>query len=125
MKINQTKNHLQINSIISKLSQWTKISMMFSSVCLLLSIMLLLIYRQEIGNADSIPGAIIWYSIIIAFYSVLVSLITFIIFAIYYRSKNQNFWQLIKREIMLLTLTIVLILILSFISYIMNRINFQ
>jgi len=107
--------------MVHNLSRYAKISLRFSSVCLVISTILFLIYRQEIGEAYSIPGAIIWYSIIIGFVSIIYSIFIIVILMINYRREKQNLWEFVKKEITLLILTSGIVLIFALVCYLMNR----
>ncbi len=123
MGINQNRNYNKIDRMIKYLSRYSRNSLRFSSVCLVLSTILFLVYRKEIGEAYSIPGAIIWYSIIIGFFSIIFSIITIVILMINYLSEKQNLWEFVKKEIMLLILTTGIFLIFGLLCFLMNRTN--
>lgn len=111
----------RIDRSANYLSRLTKIILTFSSTTLLLSTILYVIYRQKCWTHDSLPGTIVWYSIFVGLSAIFFGLISIIILSIYYRRKQQTIWLVIKKEIVLLILTIGLLLILALTINIINQ----
>lgn len=110
----------QTNRATSCLSRLTKIVLIFSSTTLLISTILYIIYRQKSWIPDSVPGTIIWYSIFVGLFSMLFASITVIVLSFHSRRKQQTIWPSIKKEVVLLILTIILFIILTLTIYIIN-----
>ena len=121
MDVKQNNIPFQIDRATNYLSRLTKIILAFSSTTLLLSTILYIVYRQKCWAHDSLPGTIIWYSIFVGLSAIFFGLISIIILSIYYRHKQQTIWPSIKKEIVLLILTIGLLLILALTINIINQ----
>lgn len=113
MEISALKKHFTFNRTTYYLSRGTKISLTTSLAGLIFSIVLILIYRKPIWETDVVTVSIIWYTIFIAIYSLFFSALSVITLIVLYRRKKQEVWQSIKRETILMSITIGLTLILS------------
>jgi len=114
MDINLKENCVEKVIYYLRKCQW--ISLISSSFSLLVSIILILIFRQEIWELDELSGGIAWLSLILSIYSILFSVIATVALIIYYRIKKLIIWPFIRKESMLLILTIGLLLIYALIS---------
>jgi len=109
MSINLKKNHVE--KAAHYLRKCLKLSLIFSSFSLVVSIILILIDRQEKWNLNEFSIGFFWISLIISIYSIVFSMLSILILMISYRVKKQIMWPFLKTEIILLILTITLILI--------------
>src|SRR5688572_2443599 len=110
----------QINRVTTFLSRLTRIVLTFSSTTLFISTILYMIYRQRSWTHDSIPCTIISYTIFVSLFSILFAFIFLILLFIYWRRRRQAIWPSIKKEVVLLILTIGLLFILAFTIYTIN-----
>lgn len=103
------------------LRRFVKISLVFSIFCLSASIILNLIFKDGLWEPDSISGAIIWYSIIIAFYSIIFSAIVILVLIVCCLIRKYPIWKSVKKEVILLLLGIFMLMILWLTNYIINK----
>lgn len=107
--------------MINYLRQIVKISLSFSIFTLILSIILNLIFKEENWKPDSISGAIIWYSIFIAIYSIGFSVLTIIILIVYCLNIKNNVWESLKKEITLIIFTVSLLVIFILSNWMIHK----
>ncbi len=117
MEINQTIINSKSDKIFASLKRVSRISLIISSALLFISVILLLVYKGECFSFSSKIGSVIWFAILVAIYSIFYSLIVIVVFFIYQIYKRHLFWSLIKREIVLLILTSILMAIFYFVNF--------
>jgi uncharacterized integral membrane protein len=100
--------------IFSYLKLAARILLIISSLLLLLSILLLFVYEEECFNVNSGVGDIMWPTIVASIYSVAYSLLVILSSLLYYANGRQGIWPLLKKEILLLVLTGILIAVFYF-----------
>jgi hypothetical protein len=93
-----------------------RIVLIISSLLLFLSILSLLVYREECFSIYSNAGFVIWPAIVISIYSIIYSLLTMIAFLIYKAYKRDFIWSTIKKEIFFLIITGVLMTVFYFVN---------
>ncbi len=117
------RQKMEINQIISKpdlilgyLKLIARIALTISSALLFTSTILLIVYKGQCFSLNSHTGDIIWPTIIITGYSLLYSLIIILAFLIYKTYKQNLTWTSIRKEILLLILTGLLLTIFYFVN---------
>jgi hypothetical protein len=116
MEIKQNNIDLKTDRIFSSLKRISRIVLAISSVLLFLSIISLLVYKGECFSIYSNAGFIIWPAIIVTIYSIFYSLLIIITFLIYKAYKRQLSWLKIKKEILFLIVTGVLMTVFYFLN---------
>jgi hypothetical protein len=114
---------MEINQVVSKtdrifgyLKLIARITLSISSTLLLISTVLLLVYKEQCFSLHSHAGDIIWPTIIISIYSLLYSFIVISVFVIY-KTYQRNLTQAsIKKETLLFILTGLLVTIFYFVN---------
>lgn len=116
MEINQNSINLKTDRIFSSLKRVAIIVLTSSSILLLISIISLLVYREECFSVNSNAGFIIWPTVIASIYSIAYSFLTVITFLIYKIFKRHLIWSTIKPEILFLIMTGLLMAIFYFVN---------
>ena len=114
MEINQTTS--KKDRILASLKRITRIILLISSAFLLISTILLLVYGRQCFSIYSHTGDIIWPTIIVTIYSLLYSVIVIIASLIYNAYNRHPIWSLLKKEILFLILTGILMTIFYFVN---------
>lgn len=115
---------METNQILSKpdrifgyLKLIARIMLKISSTLLLISIVLLLVFKGQCFSLYSHAGDIIWPSIIITIYSLLYSSIIILGFFIFKTYRKNLIWNSIKKEGFLFILTGLILTIFYFVNH--------
>jgi hypothetical protein len=114
MRITDTPS--KTDRIFNSLKQIARIVLVISSVMLLTSIVLLLLYGRHSYNIHSPVGDIIYPTVIVTIYSLFYSVIVILASLLYYKPKKDFIWPLMKREILLFLLTASLMTVFYFLN---------
>ena len=116
MAIHQNNTNLKADRIFSSLKRVARIVLIMSSLLLLVSIVLLLVYRGECFSIYSNAGFVIWPTIVISIYSIVYSLLIIVAFLIHKAFKHDLIWSTIKKEILFIIVTVVLMTVFYFVN---------
>ena len=104
---------LQTLNIIHKLKSVLRLVLMISSVSLILSSILVLVFgNRALDINEVVLSTVIWYSIILGLWISILSIALITASVVIYKVKNIKVWSSLKREIKLTVGTIVSLVIL-------------
>jgi hypothetical protein len=116
IKMRITDSPSKTDRIFSSLNRICRIALLISSLMLLTSIVLLLVYGVRSYTFDSPVGEIIWPTIIVSGYTLFFSVIMILASLFYYKPKKRLIWSFMKREIALFLLTGCLMTVFYFLN---------
>lgn len=114
METNQATSKTE--RVFDWLTRVSRIILLISSTLLIISIISLLIFRRQCFSIHSHAGVIIWPAIMITIFSLLYSAIMIIVSSIYHISKRQPLWAIIKKDVLFIILTGLLMTIFYFLN---------
>jgi high-affinity Fe2+/Pb2+ permease len=102
--------------IFSYLKLAARILLIISAMLLLLSIIFLFVYQEGCYYVHSNIAFIMWTAVIMSFYSGFYSILIIAASLIYHINKKQRIWPIVKKEILLLMLTGILMTVFYFVN---------
>jgi hypothetical protein len=114
MEINQATS--KTDRIFGYLKLIARITLTISSTLLLISTVLLLVYKEQCFSLHSHTGDVIWPTILISVYSLLYSFVMILVFVIYKTYQGNLTTALFKKETLLFILTGLLLAIFYFLN---------